>query len=422
MKKVIISILVVLMACSFAFAADEPERYGNDIDFTYAPTMARYSGMGQSGIANTQRIDSFYLNPANIPFTKAGLSIPSVSLTVYNIQKIVSDPVAMEDFNAMVEGTATDAQTADFAAKYLENLGKGRNAIAKIDAGLALKVGVLGLGTDVQVKLHTLNDGSSLATAGIIPEVNLAQTVALGVKIIDERDLSVSLGVAGHFVFKGYFKAIDGSTLMTLMSSSEDISETLLWDTPFMAGYAVPIDAGVTVGLLRNDLKLALTVNNINGKYKMTSNTGFGDFVNTVSEGTMQPPEGHPANTPTAFEIMTDPSVTFGASYSHNFAKLLCPTVSVDFVDVVGLFKEAKEPTFRASDLLLHMNAGAEIKLLSSVAVRAGINQGYASIGCGLVTPLVQVNASYGFQEFGAEIGDKPVDSFTISVNIGGNR
>ena len=216
MKKAIILVLMVLAAFAFVFAADEPPVVYDDINFAFQPTLARYDAMGQSGIALPTRLDSFFTNPANLGVKRGfAVSVPSFSFTMYNIQPMVSDPDAMENFNALIAGD-TDA-AVPFATKYLENLGSGRNMISKIDIGVALKLGVIGAGTNVQIKLHTLNEGTSVASQNVIPEVNVAQTVGLGLKIIDTDVFSFSAGASISAVYKAYFKGIGGSKILDLI-------------------------------------------------------------------------------------------------------------------------------------------------------------------------------------------------------------
>ncbi len=167
MKKIIISILVVLMACSLAFAAVEPKVTYESINFAYQPTLSRYDSMGQSGLAYMSRLDSYYSNPAVLGKGGFAFSFPRMSFTFYNLQKLVSDPKAVEAFNEVISGD-TDKVTS-LATRVLENLGSGHNLVAKMDMGLALKAGIFGLGTDVQMKVHSLNPGSSLLSTLVIP-------------------------------------------------------------------------------------------------------------------------------------------------------------------------------------------------------------------------------------------------------------
>ena len=173
MKKIFIVMMVVLMACSMVFAEDvEPAVEYSTIDFTFQPTLARYDAMGQSGLALMNRNDSFYSNPAALAEKGFGLAVPTVGITFYNVQKLVADEEVPDLAKAAMKGDQ-DAMT-NLGYKVLSNLGKGYNTVAKVDTGIGLKIGVIGLGTNFQVKIHSLNDGTSVASAKLIPEINAA--------------------------------------------------------------------------------------------------------------------------------------------------------------------------------------------------------------------------------------------------------
>ena len=409
---------MVLAAFAFVFAADEPPVVYDDINFAFQPTLARYDAMGQSGIALPTRLDSFFTNPANLGVKRGfAVSVPSFSFTMYNIQPMVSDPDAMENFNALIAGDSDAA--VPFATKYLENLGSGRNMISKIDIGVALKLGVIGAGTNVQIKLHTLNEGTSVASQNVIPEVNVAQTVGLGLKIIDTDVFSFSAGASISAVYKAYFKGIGGSKILDLIGGDSDPDKVLLWDTPVMGGYAIPFNLGITFGLFEDQLTLSATANNLNGKFYMKSYTGAGYLVNSYFEGTIEVPDDAPvARDSVDFEVETPWTLNFGAAFAPKM-NAIQPVITADLIDMFELIKSFNQESFRASDLLLHLNLGAELGLFQIVKARVGVNRGFLSVGAGVWLPFAELDASYGWQEFGEELGDHPVDSFTVKFSIG---
>ena len=90
------------------------------------------------------------------------------------------------------------------------------------------------------------------------------------------------------------------------------------------------------------------------------------------------------------------------------------PNMAVDIVDVVGLTKE-----FSTTNLLSHMRAGIEVEILKLLELRAGLNQGYVSIGAGFnLMNIIHLEASYYRLEFGEKLLDKPVDALTIRMNL----
>ena len=104
MKKLAIALFLVLAVSFFAFAEDEPAVTYDDIDFSFSPTMTWYDAMGQSGLALPERLDSFFTNPAAIQGKGFRLDLPSVALTFYNLEKLVSDLEAVDIFNKMIKG------------------------------------------------------------------------------------------------------------------------------------------------------------------------------------------------------------------------------------------------------------------------------------------------------------------------------
>ena len=419
MKKTIICILAVLLACCAVFADTIDKVEYPELDLAFRPTMAKFDAMGQSGLACPTKLDSFYTNPANLAVKRGmAFTVPSLSLTVYNLQKLIADEEAMEIVNHIADKTATDEEKINLATKYMGNLGKGKNAIAKIDTSLGLQLGSLGLGTNVQVRIHSLNKGTSLASIMLIPEVNVAQTIGLGLKVIDSDAISLSLGAAVHGVYKAYFKAISGNTAINYINHSDEIKETLLWDTPVMGGWAIPVDAGVTVGFADDTFLLSATANNLNGTYHMQSFAGAGYLINSISAGTVpDQPEDNPGES-VRFDVHTPWELNFGFAFAPKW-NLLRPTVTADLVDMLEMCQSFGKESFRASDLLLHLNAGVEVELLKFLTARVGVNRGYMSVGAAVNLLLARIDLSYGWQEFGAEIGDKPVDSFTVKVILG---
>lgn len=421
MKKAIICVFLIILVCSAVFAEkiDKVEYPELEKEFAFQPTMARYDAMGQSGIATPTKIDSFFANPANLAVKRGfGFTAPSVSVTFYNLYNMVRDEEAMESFNKIVDGTADDSEISNFAIKYLSSLGSGRNIIAKIDTGFGLQLGSLGLGSNVQVKLHTLNNGSSFASLNIIPEVNVAETLALGLKVINTNSLSLSVGGSVHAVYKAYFEGIGGNKAVSFMGDT-DPTDVLMWQTPVMGGFAIPFDVGATLGLMDDSLLISATANNLNGTYHMQSFAGAGFLINSIQEDSIEVPEEYsePGET-VRFDVKTPWTLNFGVAFAPKW-KIIQPVITADLVDMLEMIQNYDKDTFRAEDLLLHLNVGAELGLFNMVKARVGINRGYMSVGACVRLFIAEVDVSYGWQEFGVELGDKPVDSLTVKVVLG---
>lgn len=425
MKKIIITLLSILLCCSFLFAEDAAKEpaidYTNTIEnFAFQPTLSRYNAMGQSGLAAAGRLDAFYTNPAVLGDKRFGLSLPSLAFTMYNAHSVVADKEQRDLVSAVFSGETQNNEALTLAEQLIKNLGNGYNVLAKMDASVGFTAGWFGFGVNTQVKLHTLANGSSnLTNTTIIPEANCATTLAFGMNILKTDSLKLQAGVSVHAVYKAYLQGQNAKTISDLISEEEtaDLSTMLLWNAPLMGGYAVPFDLGVNLSMANDAVRFSLTANNLNGTYYMKSYTSVGDYVNVLKkeEGALEVPEDHVTKESTEFEISTPWELNVGFAFAPNV--IFNPVVSIDFVDIIDLCNNFDD-NFKASDLLLHLNAGAEVTL-AILNLRAGINRGYCTLGAGIGIIGLRIDATYGWQEFGTEIGDKPVDSFTIRFNIG---
>jgi hypothetical protein len=369
-------------------------------------------GMGGAGIAVAGTSDSFFLNPAALANRKFQLSLPSIGVTVYNPQQILEQGI-IEDIKADKE--------EDAAQKFLGILSrKGFNEALTSDVSFSLSAGGFGLGIQAQEKIHSYSPDGKTTSTKLIAEANAVATLGYGLRIhIIEDSLSIDLGVAARFNYRAYNQAVTADDFIGLVAGTED-TDDLLNETPLMAGWAVPIDAGVNVNLPLG-FTISTVVRNLNGKYHMTAYPGISNWAKEVLGVKLTSDGSQGAGTNSEFEFTIPWSLDAGFGWAPSFGsfdKILRPTVAVDVVDLVDLFGE--EVT--TERLLTHLKAGAEVKLFSMLDVRAGLNQGYITIGAGVDLFVIRLEAAYYRQEFGVQLGDKPVDALTIRANIGFDR
>lgn len=424
MKRILIALLVMALALPSLLAADVGvEQYAGSSDSAFAATSSRIDAMGDSGIAAPGRMDSFLANPAALAQKRFGISLPSFSVTMYNLQALLSDP----DDAQIIADIMADPSTLDDQSKMtkllqdmVENVGAGRNEFLTTDASLGLALGNLGIGLIAQEKLHTIASGSSnIANVYFVPEMNIGATVALGFRVIDADAVNLDIGASGSFIYKAYAKKTGAADFISIMSSddsSDAAMKKLMWDTPVMGGWAMPLNAGVTAGFIGNTLRVSAVARDINSVYHMKSYASAGDLINSFYSGAVEPPAGHVSGTSVDFEITAPWSLTFGVAWVPDLP-VVNPVITADLVDMLDIVTGREK--FEWKNLMLHLNAGAEVSLLKTFALRVGVNRGYMSLGAGILLPGLNLEASYGWQEFGEVLGDKPVDSFTVRINLG---
>lgn len=422
MKKFLLVSLVAVLGLSLAFAAAEPKLDGPEYDGAmeaFLPTNPRNLATGGCGAAAPGRMDSLFFNPAALAAKRFGMSLPSVGITINNLQKLFSNEKDAEALANLVSGASTDQDMIQIAQDLITNLGSGKNELLALDASVGTNLPYFGFGAHVQAKINSWAKGSAnLANISLIPEINVAAELGFAFPIIKTDAINLDLGASAMLVYKAYMKALAASTILPMVQGTgdTDIAAMLLWNTPVMGGFAVPVNVGLNLGFFSNTLRVGVVASGINSVYKMKSFTGAGDLVNSIMADTLVPPEGREPNEPVEFEIKHDMDLTIGLAYAPKL-KILHPVIEANLVDMIDLFTGKEE--FEWDKLLLHLNAGAELNLLNFIAVRAGVNRGYLGIGVGLMLPVIGVEASYAWREFGPSIGDKPVDTFTVRINIG---
>lgn len=416
----VLMLVAVIAAPLFATESTDPVGPGvgsssvayDSLGVVFSPISVRSMGMGGAGIAVAGTSDSFFLNPAALANRKFQLSLPSIGVTVYNPQQILEQGI-IEDIKADKE--------EDAAQKFLGILSrKGFNEALTSDVAFSLSAGGFGLGIQAQEKLHSYSPDGKTTSTKLIAEANAVATLGYGLRIhIIEDSLSIDLGVAARFNYRAYNQAVTADDFIGLVAGTED-TDDLLNETPLMAGWAVPIDAGVNVNLPLG-FTISTVVRNLNGKYHMTAYPGISNWAKEVLGVKLTSDGSQGAGTNSEFEFTIPWSLDAGFGWAPSFGsfdKILRPTVAVDVVDLVDLFGE--EVT--TERLLTHLKAGAEVKLFSMLDVRAGLNQGYITIGAGVDLFVIRLEAAYYRQEFGVQLGDKPVDALTIRANIGFDR
>lgn len=429
-KKILVALMIFSVMTASLFAVtptpvgpgvNDPDNYYSAVGSAFSPVSSRAMGMGSAGIAVAGRSDSFFMNPAALASRRFQLSLPSVGVTVYNPQKILASGL-IDDLQA---AGSDQNKYMDAAQKYLGIIsGKGFNEVLTTDLALSLTAGGFGLGVQAQEKIHSYSKEGKTASTQLLAEVNAAATVGFGFRINIVKDkFSIDLGVAARFNYRAYNTAVGADDVLQKFlgsSNSSSAMDTFLKETPLMAGWAVPIDAGININMPIG-FTVSVVARNMNGTFHMNAYPGISNWTNELFKKPLTSDGKVGEGDKVAFEIKTPWSLDLGLGWAPTFGKVgnfIKPTLAVDLVDIVGLAKGK----FNTEKLLTHLNMGAELRLLSFLDVRAGLNQGYISVGAGVDLWVLRVEAAYYRQEFGVQLGDKPIDALTVRVNIGYDR
>ena len=378
----------------------------------FVGTSVRAMGMGGAGLGVKGYHDSFLINPANL--TKSGFkfTFPSVTVIAYS-PKAILESGAIEDFE---EGT--DDSMISGAQKFLATIKKGYGDVLTTDVSTTLTIGSFGLSLQAQERLMSYKTGADMMSTNLIAQVTTAATAGLGFRIgIVPEKISIDLGLTAQAVYKAYYEAQSASSITDMMAEDDpDIEGTFIGSTPLIAGYALPISAGINVNFPVG-LTLSVAAKNFNGNYKMTTYQSINDWSvevlgNEIGEDTSTDSEF----TSEEFEIVSDWRLDAGLTWVPDIGSLVRPVLAVDVVDITSMGGLQGDDLKRA--FFEQTRLGASVRLLSILDVRGGISQGYKSIGAGLDLLIFHIDAAYSIQEYGASIGDKPIDALSLRFSL----
>lgn len=414
-KKTVLILLVALMSASvFAVDFDFENPAYTSLNTPFTRTSARMNAMGGAGLAIFTNQDSLYINPASLGGKGLVFNTPSFSLTLYNIKNgyvdsgildtIIEDPSAVSDqdflMNNVVNGVIGMLSTA------------GRNKLATVDAGVGFKFGRFAFALDSQVNLNTyLPVGSGTTDIQIVPQVDIAATLGLGLRFMRDNAINFDVGISTQLNIRAFLNAVGFDSVMSAMNESGDIMSA--FDSmPIAIGWALPLTVGVNVNFpfgftISN---VVSNINLINGGYNYVVQDSYNDFVDDPVDSILSPLQNDPVFTAKSDAIW---SIGFGWHPEYSLDWLAKPTVAVDVVDLVGLFGD-----FSMTNFLARLKLGAELELLNFIELRAGLNGGYTSVGVGFNILIFHVEASYYWNEFGNVLGEKDVDALTLRFNL----
>lgn len=397
MRKALLIILAILILCPLMASVNpsSSNAYKHLLD-PVSVTSVRMKGMGGAGIALTEGADSLFINPAGLASKSYDLSVPYVVITVYNPGEIHDTRLV----SSWLKGD--DLDYGNIALDYLDSLGI-YNKVARLDAGFALTLKGFGFGLSVQDTLHTYSSGGRSVSTSLINQLNIMATFGYGRRFPLPCGLSIDAGLSLSLNYLAYNEAVGASGVIDAIDM-DDFSEYINSNVPFLAGYAVPLTAGVT---FNTPIGISVTTlfSNINGNYYMHSY----DNLKSLKH--------HPfkAFSSKDFDFFTDPCLSTGMAWTADWIPHFKPTVALDFVDIIGFFED--DVSFR--EFFGHTRLGVELRLFTHVNLRCGISEGYFSFGAGFDFYAVEIDFAYFCEEYGSEYGSKSVDGLSFRLKIG---
>ncbi len=411
-------VMILLVGTLLPVMAAPPETKVTDEGYKqvgepFIGTSVRVQGMGGAGLGVKGYHDSFLFNPANLAGSGFKLSLPSISVTVFNPKKILESG-AIDEFEK-----GSDAGMISGAQKLLGVIGKRYGDFLTTDISTTFTLGGFGLSLQAQERLMTYKPGADLTGTNLIAQITAAATAGFGMNIrAVPRILDIDFGISMQAVYKAYLQAVSAKTLTDMIADDNaDPAEEFLAKTPLMAGWALPISIGANFNFPFG-LSLSAVARNINGNYSMSTYESANDWAREVLGSPFS--EEYAAKDPAVIEewtIESDWGLDFGFTWAPRFlGNIIQPTIAIDVVDVMAMGGKQGEDLTRA--FFEQTRLGASVRLLSLLDFRYGINMGYQSIGVGFDLLVFHIDAAYYTREYGKNIGDKPIDALSLRFSL----
>lgn len=411
-KSILVTILVLVLSAPTLFAASSwgnihgtGTSWGVDGLTNKIPTLTspRLKGLGNTGTALSTGVDALYTNPANLAAHRGfTLNIPFLNIEILGATNVLSKT----GFNFEIPGLINAA---------LDLITKGNNPLLlNIDGGVGFTVGGFGLNAFVNLGLYAYTP-DLIGNSQIFPVATAGFSVGYGHRVLDTKLHKVDFGVAVSFMMRAYTEPYTFNEISSLFAGNPSTDEILNILLPTsrkaMVGFMHPISVGVSYRFA-NWLSASVALNNI-----FPSATGYKHFTDlmtgikgvTKNENLGQIKMG-------VFDTASlDVAVGFNPKW-----KWFNPRIEIGLVDLIHYTQAQKSDARKL--LAAHTRVGLEIFLVEFLAVRAGIDAGRVSFGARLdLFPLV-VDLTYGWREWGENVGDKPIDYVALTFKLGWDR
>ncbi len=395
MKKLFLFIVLFLCSgfviCAESFDPDSASDWNilaEKISFApYSPTIHDRT----TGLTYTM-----WGNPAGLADGKLKIQTPSISFSDFNYAALLKK--AGSDVSAVLRGDANNANYVNILRVLLENLGMGYNSLGTVDVGLDAQIFNFAVGVDAKFSASTYGVSAGLSNVQLSPQLDWAVSVGYGRRIFENDVLSLDLGAMVRFAYRGIFHPLSGQYVF-------DHRDDFKLPQIVISGFTVPIDAGVSVGFLENTLKAELTVNNINGAYHMNKYDSISDALK------MRDYDSRFRDINGRIKVSTPCLLNTGVVWTPR-VKVVSPMVALDLYDIIGMFKDKEL-------FVQHLGILGAVSVASILDLRVGIDRGYLQLGAGIGYNTNKIEISYGFNEFGKRLADKPVDRLTIRCRFG---
>jgi hypothetical protein len=386
-----LAVLLFSMAASAAFA-------GTYDEIPFVSMGPEAMGRGGAAVADARGFDALFYNPAGFSRDPSAFTLSSTNAWVY---------ARPDQFLGLVGQLASGTGTSTSVLSFLNN----QVIRGGIGAGASWGIGYVGggLGLGASIMLDSVMSGPSLlgvtgdltATIGFIGGLSVPFDVA-GFKVHVGGDVRPMIRIHAPLT-----NAAAVGMLNAIANGGDVLSS--IGSTPALYGVGIGLDAGAIAEL--GWFNVGLSIRDLAGTQFRYNTSSFSVLQGSLGSSLQFPSSG---SLVTADQYTIPMDISIGVTFHPDlgtFSNKIDPSVSLDMRNIIGGLAGDVSPW-----TLIHF--GAEARFFSLFTLRAGINQGYLTMGAGLKFFVFDLNFAVFTRELGTHIGDKPLSGMSMNAAI----
>ena len=368
LKRITLLLAVLLIAGGAAFAQNTLTGL--------SPKDARTMGMGGAFRTFGYGYMSLYGNPAGLAYNRISVTLADIGAWAY----LKPNQKNLEAINTVLENPDDTATMTGLLEDLITENGLG--AGASIGASWTGK----GFGAGVTIVTDEVLAGTTLLGANMTSRTEANGVVGLAFPF-RMGPVTLKVGADARAFYR--IEALGGSwsardILIPILSDPNADFMQILGDQPIAAGMGFAADVGAIMEL--GPFMLGATYRNI----------GFGITLDETKKLKDVLDGNLPMGGTTAYTLKDELSAGLGFRWEN---RVLSPSIYAEVTDIIPIISDLNAAWGR-------MHVGGELKLFNFLAARAGLNQGYFTVGAGIDFLIIEVDAAFFTEELGYSPGD----------------
>lgn len=390
------------------------------------PSLSFYSprilGQGNTYVAEANGLESFEYNPAGLVEESSFTLFRGNFNLISNLVKMNNDLLLA--YNEEFDSDKTSLRFSDLSffmdsdnrSMLIEVLLKqasepvdGSSYANGLGFAASMSMGFTGNGFGFGLLMSFDSEvyGTALHTTKLNNVTTSSILLGYGQKI-DLGIISVDLGISIRPMYKIRSLSELSSVIELLMEESlTQSSGDFMKDLEYMTGVGIGVDFGAKVHF--GGLTAGLSLIDVMGTKIAYSENSYNNIINGIFLGNGEIIE----------EYIIPSSIKLGFSYNPELGSLgyiISPTVSMDYN--MMFIDHSIEDYVNQGNFWTNLSIGTNVEFFSFLSARAGLNQGYFTMGLGIEFFIIEIDAAIYSKELGKNPGDRQQMGAALEIAV----